>query len=74
MEADATKRSRAAHCPPHRRAVGGGPDFLIALADHLMMPPHNVFGHVVDEDMAALDRLIERGPLKSQNQTINDGV
>lgn len=31
--------------------VGGGPDFLIALADHPMMPPHNTFAHVVDEDM-----------------------
>ena len=40
-----------------------------------MMPQHNVFGHVVEEDMAALDRLIERGPLKSQNWgTINATV
>lgn len=40
---------------------------LIALADHPMMPPHNAFAHVVDEDMPALDRLIERGPIKMQN-------
>ena len=55
--------------------VGGGPDFLIALADHPMMPPHNAFAHVVDEDMAALDRLIEKGPIKVQNWgTINATV
>ena len=47
--------------------VGQGPDFLIALADHPMMPPHNAFAHVVEEDMPILDRLIERGPLKVQN-------
>lgn len=47
--------------------VGEGPDFLIALADHPMMPPHNAFGHVVEQDMAVLDRLIERGPLIVQN-------
>jgi hypothetical protein len=47
--------------------VGGGPDFLIALADHPMMPPHNVFAHVVEADMQILDELIERGPLKVQN-------
>ena len=52
--------------------VGGGPDFLIALADHPMMPPHNAFGHVVEEDMPILDRLIESQPLKVQNWgTIN---
>lgn len=55
--------------------VGGGPDFLIALADHPMMPPHNIFGHVVEEDMATLDRLIEQGPIKMQNWgTINATV
>lgn len=55
--------------------VGGGPDFLIALADHPMMPPHNTFAHVVDEDMPLLDRLIEQGPLKVQNWgTINATV
>ncbi len=32
-----------------------------------MMPPHNAFGHVVEEDMGILDRLIEAGPLKVQN-------
>ena len=47
--------------------VGGGPDFLIALADHPMMPPHNAFAHVVEEDMRVLDALIERGPLVAQN-------
>ena len=47
--------------------VGGGPDFLIALADHPMMPPHNAFGHVVEEDMHILDGLIEAGPIKVQN-------
>ena len=55
--------------------VGKGPDFLIALADHPMMPPHNAFAHVVDEDVAILDRLVERGPLKVQNWgTINATV
>jgi hypothetical protein len=47
--------------------VGGGPDFLIALADHPMMPPHNAFGHVVTEDMPLLDALVERRPLVVQN-------
>ena len=32
-----------------------------------MMPPHNAFAHVVDDDLDALDRIIERGPLKAQN-------
>ena len=32
-----------------------------------MMPPHNAFGHVVEEDMAILDRLVEKGPIKAQN-------
>jgi hypothetical protein len=32
-----------------------------------MMPPHNVFAHVVEADMQILDELIERGPLKVQN-------
>ena len=55
--------------------VGGGPDFLIALADHPMMPPHNAFAHVVEEDMAHLDTLVQRGPLKVQSWgTINATV
>ena len=78
-KSDATKLPSEGTLPTLHRGtvelVGGGPDFLIALADHPMMPPHNVFGHVVEEDMAALDRLIERGPLKSQNWgTINATV
>ena len=78
-KSDATKLPSEGTLPTLHRGtvelVGGDPDFLIALADHPMMPPHNVFGHVVDEDMAALDRLIERGPLKSQNWgTINATV
>lgn len=39
--------------------VGEGPDFLIALGDHPLMPPHNAFAHVVEEDMLVLDRLVE---------------
>ncbi len=47
--------------------VGGGPDLLIALADHPMMPPHNAFGHVVLEDMPRLDALLETRALVVQN-------
>ena len=32
-----------------------------------MMPPHNAFAHVVEEDMGILDELIEQTPLKVQN-------
>ena len=39
--------------------VGEGPDFLIALGDHPLMPPHNAFAHVVEEDMRTLDALVE---------------
>ena len=34
--------------------VGEGPDFLIALGDHPLMPPHNAFAHVVDDDLRRL--------------------
>ena len=47
--------------------VGGGPDFLIAYADHPMMPPHNAFAHVVEVDMPILDKLVETKTLKVQN-------
>ena len=47
--------------------VGGGPDFLIAYADHPMMPPHNAFAHVVEADMPILDRLVEQRQLVVQN-------
>ena len=47
--------------------VGGGPDFLIAFADHPMMPPHNAFAHVVEADMPILDKLVETKALKVQN-------
>ena len=47
--------------------VGGGPDFLIAYADHPMMPPHNAFAHVVEADMPILDKLVETKSLKVQN-------
>ena len=76
---DATSLPSEHHLPTLHRGtvelVGGGPDFLIALADHPMMPPHNAFGHVVEEDMHFLDELVERGPLKVQNWgTINATV
>ena len=73
------RMSRLAALPTLHRGtvelVGGGPDFLIALADHPMMPPHNAFGHVIEADMPLLDQLVERGPLKVQNwDTINATV
>ena len=54
--------------------VGEGPDFLIALGDHPLMPPHNAFAHVVEEDMKLLDSIVEANPVRIEPWWPNSSI
>ena len=54
--------------------VGEGPDVLIALGDHPLMPPHNAFAHVVEDDMPLLDALVEGNDVRIEPWWPNSSI